>query len=160
MDLSQWPDCLALSTSGPMGGGSKPRSRVLSCPDTTSLAGVGKKEDWLWGATKPAACPTCVPTWARTKGGARGPAPCRNHALHPLGFSRVVKAEEGRLTQAQHAACRESKSWEGQAHPSLRGAIPTCTHSTLKVHASLCLCPRQAPAQLHSARLSRKSTGL
>lgn len=35
------------------------------------------------------------------------PAPCRDHALHPLGFSRVVEAQEGRLAQADGATCGE-----------------------------------------------------
>lgn len=131
----------------PMAGGSKPRSWVSSRPDTTSVAGVGKGEDCPRGATKPATCPKWVPTWARTIRGARGPAPCRDHALHPLGFSWVVKAEEGGLTQTQHAACRESTRSEGQgraeaafspqrrqAHPRLRRAIPTWTPSSHMVH--------------------------
>lgn len=131
----------------PMAGGSKPRSWLLSRPDTTSVAGVGKGEDCPRGATKPATCPNWVPTWARTIGGARGPAPCRDHALHPLGFSWVIKAEEGGLTQAQHAACRESTRSEGQgraeaafspqhlqAHPGSEEpsppALPAATWST------------------------------
>lgn len=86
---------------------------------------MGKEEDCPRGAAKLATCPKWVPTRARTVGGSRDPAPCRNHALHPLGFSRVVKAEEGGLTQAQHAACRETKRSEGQAE--LRQPSPRST---------------------------------
>lgn len=92
------------------------------------MAGVGKEEDCPGAPINPTPCPNWVPTWARTVGGPGGPAPCRNHALHPLGFSRVVKAEEGGLTQAQHAACGETKHLEGQAglkQPSL------CSNSRL-----------------------------
>lgn len=67
------------------------------------------------GTTNPPSCPNWAPTWARAVGGPRGPAPRRNHAFHPLGFSRVVEAEEGGLTQAQHTAFRERKCLQWQA---------------------------------------------
>lgn len=126
LDLSQWPDCLAFFTSG-TAGGSKPSSWALSCPDTTSVAGMGKEEDYPEGTINSTPCPNWVPTWARTIVGPRGPAPSGNHALHPLGFSRVVKAQEGGLTQAQHAACRERKCLGGQAEAGLRQPSPPST---------------------------------
>lgn len=109
----------------PMAGGSKPRSWVLSCPDTIRVAGVGEEEDCTGVTTNPISYPNWVHTWARTVWRPRSTAPGRNHAFHPLGFSWVVKAEEGGLTQAQHTAFRERKCLEGEA-----GVRQPSSHST------------------------------
>lgn len=105
--MALWPSILYQ----PMAGGSEPRPSVMSCSNTPRVVGTGK-DTCPRGATYPATCPSWLLTRARTVRGPWGPAPCWNHTLHPLGFGWVVKAQEGGLTQTQHAACRESTHLE------------------------------------------------
>lgn len=124
-----------------MAGGSEPRASVLSCPNTSRVVGMGR-DTCPRGATYPATCPSWILTRARVVGGPWGPSPCWNHTLHPLGFSWVVKAQEGGLTQTQHAACRESNPSEtaGRAEATPATKLP-CLPSAPTNHPACTQCP-------------------
>lgn len=134
--MALWPSILYQ----PVAGGSEPRPSGLSYPNTLRVVGTGK-DTCPRGATYPATCPSWLLTRARVVGGPWGPDPCWNHTFHPLGFGWMVKAQEGGLTQTQHAAYRESTHLESAGrdeatpvtNPSkltlkLSRAIPACTH--------------------------------
>lgn len=144
LDLFQWPYGLAFSTK-PLAGGSEPRPSVLSCPDTLRVVGTGK-DTCPRGATYPATCPSWLLTRARVIGGPRGPGPCWNHTLHPLGFCWMVEAQEGGLTQTQHAACRESTHLDSAGRDKATPATTqACFPSAPKSHPCLySWCPYKA----------------
>lgn len=94
--------------------------QAASSPAASSQGGSGRS------LTSPQACleekgsPTC---W-QSIDGCGAPAPCRDHALHPLGFSRMVEAQEGRLAQADGATCGErgcQLPWGGRRAPPQGG---------------------------------------
>lgn len=107
------------------------------CP---ALTGVGEEEDCPGVTTNPISWPNWVHTWVRTVRRPRSTASARNHAFHPLGFSWVVKAEEGGLTQAQHTAFKERKCLEGEAgvrqpSPTALAGSPQAPKSHLHLHS-------------------------
>lgn len=125
-----------LAFSQLMAGGSEPRPLVLSCPNTSRVVGMGK-DTCLRGCHSPSPVSSWILTRARVIGGPWGPGPCWNHTLHPLGFSRVVKAQEGGLAQTQHAACRDSNHL----------ATPTTTLARLRSAPKSQPCPHSVSIQ-------------
>lgn len=147
--------CPAESTAGTSAAGHEPRSQAQrpwagqgwesnACRESWRRRGTGNPRHPAWAEVRSLTCGQPVES-------RRAPAPRRDHALHPLGFGRVVEAEEGGLAQADGAPWGEGEERAQPPHRS--GAGETRGRSRGRRCPALRCVPRRGAGSCRQQRL-------